>query len=158
MPRPSLRPLDRLDRLTGRPWFSYLMLLLLQLKVMWGIWQYRDLAPGDESGYYNRAFLWFKDLSVDIVWSPLYTAFLGTLMHLSPHAYFVTILHRLIIVLALDLMILALMRRLLPHRIAWLIAAWWAILPINFDTAYAVHLFAVIPVHAAWLLVLPRPR
>ena len=78
----GFRPLDGFDRLASRPWFSYLMLSLLQLKVMWGVWQYRDLTPGDESGYYNRAFLWFKDLSVDVVWSPLYTSFLGTLMHL----------------------------------------------------------------------------
>lgn len=151
------RRLERLDRLASRPWFSYLMLLLLQLKVMWGIWWYRDLAIGDESGYYNRGFLWLKDWSVDIVWSPLYTAFLGTLMRLSTDAYFVTTLHRLVVVLVLDLMILALMRRLLPHWIAWLIAAWWAILPINFDTASTVHLFAVIPVLAAWLLILHKP-
>ena len=148
---------DGLDRLASRPWFSYLMLLLLQLKVMWGVWQYRDLTPGDESGYYNRAFLWFKDLSVDIVWSPVYTSFLGTLMHLSTDAYVVITLHRIIIVLALALLILALMRRLLPHPLAWLIAAWWAILPINFDTAYTVHLFAVIPVLTAWLLILHKP-
>ena len=73
------RILEVLDRLTAHAWFAYPMLLLLQLKVLWGI-QYRDLAVGDESGYYNRAFLWFRDFSVDIVWSPLYTAFLGTLM------------------------------------------------------------------------------
>jgi hypothetical protein len=153
----GLRVLDGVDRLASRAWFSYLMLLLLQLKVMWGVWQYRDLTVGDESGYYSRAFLWFKDLSVDIVWSPLYTSFLGTLMHLSTDAYFVITLHRIIIVLALGVMVLALMRRLLPHQLAWLIAAWWAILPINFDTAYSVHLFAVIPVLAAWLLILSTP-
>jgi hypothetical protein len=151
------RSLDGFDRLASRPWFSYAMLLLLQLKVVWGVWQYRDLSHGDESGYYSRAFLWFKDLSVDVVWSPLYTAFFGTLMHLSTDAYFVTTLHRLIILFALDLMILALMRRLLPHWIAWLIAAWWAVLPINFDTPSTVHLFAVIPVLAAWLLLLHKP-
>lgn len=133
------------------------MLVLLQLKVMWGIWRYRDLALGDESGYYNRAFVWLNSLFVDIAWSPLYTSFLGTLMHLSTNAYVVTTLHRLIVVLALDLMILALMRRLLPHWIAWLIAAWWAILPISFDTVSTVHLFAVIPVLVAWLLILHRP-
>jgi len=31
------RPLDGIDRLARRPWFSYLTLLLLQLKVMWGV-------------------------------------------------------------------------------------------------------------------------
>ncbi|MGH7410758.1 MAG: hypothetical protein ACREJ6_06840, partial [Candidatus Methylomirabilis sp.] len=155
--RARFRPLDRLGRLAARPWFSYLTLLLLQLKVVWGMWQRRDLAIGDESGYYSRAFLWFKDLSVDIVWSPLYTSFLGTLLHFSTDAYVVTTVHRLLVVFALDLLILALMRRLLPHWIAWPIAAWWAILPINFDTPSTVHLFAVIPVLAAWLLILHTP-
>ena len=154
---PSVRTLDRLDRLAGRPWISYPLLLLLQLKVMWGVWQYRDLPRGDESGYYSRAFLWFKDLMVDIVWSPLYTAFLGTLMHLSSDAYVVTTVHRLMILLALGILVLALMRRLLPHGIAWLIAAWWVILPVNFDTVSTVHLFPVVPVLAAWLLMLYTP-
>src|SRR5262250_1026343 len=92
---------DVLDCLAGRAWVAYPMLLLLQLKILWGI-QYRDLAIGDESGYYNRAFLWFKDFSVDIVWSPLYTAFLGTLMRLTTDAFVVTTLHRVTVVLVLD--------------------------------------------------------
>jgi hypothetical protein len=145
-----------LDRLAGRAWFAYGTLLLLRGKILWGI-QYRDLTGGDESGYYSRAFLWFKDLMVDIVWSPLYTAFLGTLMHLTIDAFVVTTLHRVVVVLALDVMILALMRRLLPPGIAWLVAAWWVILPVTFDTMSTVHLFAVIPVVAAWLLILWRP-
>ncbi|HXJ84685.1 MAG TPA: hypothetical protein VMS64_39090 [Candidatus Methylomirabilis sp.] len=150
------RAMEALDRLTSRAWFSYGMLLLLQGKVLWGI-QHRDLAVGDESGYYNRAFLWFKDLSVDIVWSPLYTAYLGTLMHLTTDPFVVTTLHRIIVVVALDVMVLALMRRLLPSWIAWLVAAWWAVLPVTFDTVSTVHLFAVVPVVAAWLLILSRP-
>jgi hypothetical protein len=131
------------------------MLLLLQLKVLWGI-QYRDLAVGDESGYYNRAFLWVRDFSVDIVWSPLYTAFLGTLMRFTADAFVVTTLHRVIVVLALDVMVLVLMRRLLPPWIAWLAAAWWVVLPIVYDTVSTVHLFAAVPVVAAWLLIMWR--
>src|SRR5262245_47548336 len=93
------RARDTLGHLLDRAWFSYLLLLLLQVKILWGIWRYRDLAGGDEAAYYNRAFLWFKDLSVDLAWSPLYTAFLGALMPLSTDAYFVTTLHRIIIAL-----------------------------------------------------------
>ncbi len=150
------RVIDALDRLAGRAWVAYPTLLLLQIKILWGI-QYRDLAFGDESGYYNRAFLWFKDFTVDIVWSPLYTAFIGTLMHLTTDPFVVTTLHRVLIILALGVMVLALMRRLLPAWIAWLVAAWWVVLPITFDTVSTVHLFAVIPVVAAWLLILWRP-
>src|SRR5262245_7568559 len=129
------------------------MLLLLQLKELRGI-QYRDLAVGDESGYYNRAFLWVRDFSVDIVWSPLYTSFLGTLMRFTTDAFVVTTLHRVIVVLTLDVMVLALMRCLLPPWIAWLAAAWWVVLPIVYDTVSHVHLFAVVPVVGAWLLIM----
>jgi hypothetical protein len=140
-----------------QPWVSYVMLFLLQLKVVWGMWQYRDLTAGDTSSYFSIANLWFNNFQVDITWSPLYTAFYGTLSFLSSDAYMVTILHRLIIVFVLTLLVLALMRRLLPASIAWLMAAWWALLPNNFDT-FEVHLFAVIPVLAAWLLILYRPN
>src|SRR5207253_9690040 len=34
------------------------------------------------------------------------------------------------------------------------IEAWWAVLPINFNTLYEVHYFAVLPILLAWLLVL----
>jgi hypothetical protein len=149
--------LQRLDRLASRSWFSYLMLLLLQMKVLWGVWHARDLIPADESIYFSAAHLWFKGHSVNIVWSPLYTVFYGTLLHLSTHAYVVTIGHRVLVVLILDCLILALMRRLLPHWIAWLVAAWWAVLPINFDAVLTVHLFAIIPVLACWLVILYKP-
>ncbi len=138
-------------------WFSYITLFLLQLKVVWGIWEYRDLTPGDTAGYFARGYLWFDNFLVDIIWSPLYTSFYGTLLYLSTDAYAVTILHRLIIVFSLTLLVLALMRRLLPHNIAWLVGVWWAILPINFDALYEVHLFAVIPALSAWLLILCKP-
>jgi hypothetical protein len=133
------------------------MLFLLQLKVVWGMWHHRDLTSGDTAGYFARAYLWAEHLSVDIIWSPLYTAFYGTLLFLSTDAYAITILHRLLIIFAMGAMILAVMRRLLPHGIAWIIAAWWVILPTNFDALYEVHLFAVIPVLAVWLLVLHKP-
>jgi len=122
----------------------------------WGLGS-RDLTMGDEGIYFKTAYLWFEHLAVNIVWFPLYTAFLGTLLHVSTDAHVVTVLHRVLVVVALDVLILALMRRLLPHGIAWLVAAWWAILPINFDTSYTIHLFALVPVLAAWLM-LCRPR
>ena len=127
------------------------------MKVMWDMWKYRDLTPGDESSYYNIAYLWFQDHAVNFAWSPLYTVYYGTLMNLSTHAYFVMVVHRIVVVLALALLVLAIMRRLLPPEVAWLIAAWWAILPINFDTAFTIHLFAVLPILVAWFLILSNP-
>jgi len=48
-------------------------------------------------------------------------------------------------VLILAPLILAFLRRLLPPGIAWMAAAWWVVLPINFDAIYEVHLFVAIP-------------
>jgi hypothetical protein len=53
--------------------------------------------------------------------------------------------------------VLALMRRLLPGPIALLVACWWAVLPINFDTLYEVHLFSVLPLLAVALLLTDDP-
>jgi hypothetical protein len=58
-------------------------------------------------------------------------------------------LHRAVIVMAATLGVLAVMRRLLPPALGLLIAMRWAILPINFETLYEVHLFALLPVLAA---------
>lgn len=121
------------------------------------MWQYRDLTIGDTSSYFTYSYGWFKNLTVNIIWSPLYTSFYGSLLYFSQDAYVVTILHRLLIVLLLSVIVLALMRRLLPPLIAWLVSSWWVFLPINFNALYEVHLFAVIPVLAAWLVILWKP-
>ncbi|NWJ46543.1 MAG: hypothetical protein HXX08_11745 [Chloroflexi bacterium] len=139
------------------PWFAYLTIFLLQLKIIWGMWLFRDLTFGDTSSYFTDAFGWFNKFTDNIVWSPLYTTFYGSLLHLTQDVYSVTILHRMIIVLLLCVMVLALMRRLLPSFIAWLVAVWWVILPINFDSLYEVHLFALIPILSVWLLILWKP-
>lgn len=89
---------------------------------------------------------------MEILWSPLYTTFYGTLLHLTTDAYTITILHRLIIIFTVTLLILALLRRLLPPGLAWLMSAWWAINPNNFNVLYEIHLFALLPIIvAAWL-------
>ena len=118
---------------TEGPAFFYLTLFLLQLKVMWGIWLYCDLTAGDTASYFSTAYAWFQTFRVNIVLPPIYTAFYGSLRFFSPNLYLVTILHRLIIVFALAMMVLAVMRRLLPTGIGWVIAAWWVIIPFNFE-------------------------
>ncbi len=149
--------IKELRKITSQSWFSYLTLFLLQAKVLWGIWEYKDIANGDTSSYFRFAYQWFQNYTVNIAWSPLYTAFYGTLLHVSTDPFTVTILHRIIIVFAITLMVLALMRQLLPHSVAWIVSAWWAILPIHFDSLYEVHLFAVIAPLAACLLAAYKP-
>jgi hypothetical protein len=87
----------------------------------------------------------------------MYAAFYGSFLHLSADAYVVTIAHRLTIIILLAVLVLALMRQLLPAGIAWLMAAWWVALPVDFDAVYEVHLFAIIPMIAALLVVGLKP-
>jgi hypothetical protein len=145
-----------LERLCESAAFSYITIGLLQLKVIWGIWQFRDLTFGDTSSYFVNAYGWYERWSNSIAWSPLYTAFYGSFLYFSRDAYVVTTAHRAVIVLLLALLILAMMRRLLPPPLAWFITAWWVGLPINFNALYEVHLFAVIPVVIAYLAILGK--
>jgi hypothetical protein len=140
-------------------WFAYTTILLLQCKSIWGMWNFRDLTNGDTQMYFVQARDWLTRGTCLITWSPLYTSFWGTLMRLagSNDAYTLTILHRVVMALILSVLVLAVMRRLLPPELAWLAAAWWAPLPIGFNTFYEVHLFAVIPLMLVFLAILWRP-
>ena len=144
----------RLEMIADSRWFAYGSILLIQAKLLWGIWLYRDLTNGDTASYYRSASLWASDLQIEWAFSPLYNIFYGSLKWLVPDAYDVTILHRVIIVVAASLLVLAVLRRLLPPGIAWVMALWWTLLPINYDIVYEVHLFAVLPTLLAVLVAL----
>ncbi len=144
-------------RILAHPATSYIAILLLQLKVIWGIWWFKDMTTGDTVHYYLDGVSWFHEGIASFVWSPLYTTFIGELFHFSSDAYTILILHRVLIVMALAVILLTLMRRLLPPFTAWLAAASWVVLPIDFNALYEVHLFAVIPLALAPLAILWRP-
>lgn len=143
-----------LEELFRRPWFYYGTLVFLQLHRIWGMWQYRELTGGDSAEYFENATRWFHLGQTDIAWSPLYEFFFQSLFHLSSDAATLTVLHRILIVFAATILVVVVARRILPAPLAWLVGAWWAVLPINFDTMYEVHLFAVLPILVAWLVVL----
>src|SRR6266542_1862107 len=105
---PVLRTLAR------SPWFSYITILLLQLKLVWGMWWYRDLTPGDTSDYFVQAWAWFSKGHALITWSPGYTAYYALFLPFFKDVYAATIAHRLVVVLLRSVLVLALMRRLLP--------------------------------------------
>src|ERR1043166_9879025 len=88
------------------PWFSYITIFLLQLKVIWRIWEFRDLPSGDTASYFLAAAEWFRSRHVVITWSPLYPAFYGTFLHVVNDAYVATMLHRVIMVLVLSILVL----------------------------------------------------
>lgn len=145
---------DGLTAVVRSAWFAYGTMLLLQVHRMWGVWRFRELTGGDTCSYFVSAYRWYRGLETNFAWSPLYTAFYGSMLGVSRDVAVATALHRLVIAVTATLLVLAVMRRLLSAELAWLIAAWWAVMPINFDTMYEVHLFAVIPILIAWLVVL----
>ncbi len=125
-------------------WVAYAAIFLLQVKVMLYIWEYRDLTEGDTSYYYVEVFNWLDKFKGSIVWSPIYTGFLAILHRLLGVPFWVLIVTQIFVATSASIIILSLMRRLLPKHLAWVIAAWWVVLPINFDTVYNVHLFSAL--------------
>ena len=144
------------EKALAKAWPSYVLILLLQSKVIWRIWEIKDITYGDTSYYFDTAKKWADGFLVDIVWSPLYTAFYGSFLFATTDPYNVTILHRVVIVLVAAVGVLFVLRQLLPPSLALPGAAWWAILPINYNTLYEVHLFALLPILLVWALVLGR--
>jgi hypothetical protein len=135
------------------PLASYAGLIALHTVVTWGMWHWRDLTSGDTAYYFDMARKWYTHAGNVITFSPLYTAFYGTFLFFSPDAYAITVAHRLVISLTAALLVLAVARTFLSAPVAWLVAAWWTVLPVNYDTLYEVHLFSVIPVLVVyWLL------
>lgn len=135
------------------PPLAYGLLVALQLKVMWGFWAVNDMVTGDIAYYYANAWRWYTTGYGPYAWSPLYTAFYSLFLHVNPDPVWATVAHRIVVVLAVAVLVLAVFRRFLPAGVAWLCAAWWAVNPITYDAMYEVHLFALIPtLTAAWLL------
>jgi hypothetical protein len=143
----------RADAAVASPAFAYPAILILQLRVIWKVWDYRDLTFGDTAGYFRGALAWTHGLQDDIVWSPLYTNFLGTMAALFGDVSTALMVHRIAIVVAASLLVLALMRSLLGPALGLLVAAWWAILPTNFNVEYEVHLYGFLPILVAALVV-----
>ena len=107
-----------IDRVLSAGWVSYLLIAALQLKVIWAIWRLRDLTYGDESRYFLSAYQWANELLTNPIWSPLYTAYYGTIYWLlGEDVYAAAIMHRVIIVMLVALGVLAVLRMLLPPAV-----------------------------------------
>jgi hypothetical protein len=136
--------LSTLERIAGSAWFAYGSIIAIQSKVLWGIWDHRDLTPGDAGNYFVMASRWADHLEVTPSYYPLYNVLWGSLKWFVDDPFAVTILHRVLIVLGTTALLLAILRRLLTPGIAWLLALWWAVLPVNYDTLYEIHLFGAL--------------
>jgi hypothetical protein len=157
MPSSDQGLIAALSRIAGSAAFGYTTVLLIQLRVMWGIWSRRDLSAGDSVEHYERAHAWADHLELDWLFSPLYSVFLGAFVWAIEDAYAAMIAHRIAIAVAVSLLLLLLLRRLLTPGIAWLLAVWWALMPVNYDTPTELHLFAVAPVLIAAWIAAARP-
>ena len=142
----------------ANPFLAYGAIALLQLRVIWNIWKYADLTNGDTSYYFIDAASWAHGLHENIVYYPGYSAIWGTILAVVHDVYAATIIHRVAIILAVALLVLALMRSLLGPVMGLLIAAWWAIVPTNYNVLYEVHLFGAVPILLAVLVVARMPR
>lgn len=127
---------------------GYGAILALLLKIVWGMWEWRDLTYGDTSSYYVGGHEWLQDGRFkehwELAFSPLYRIFYSWFIGAFSNAYAATICHRLAILFILCPAILLLCRLALPRGVAWFIAAWWVILPINWNALYEIHLFGLI--------------
>jgi len=121
------------------------IIVLLMTKVLWGYWD-RDLTYGDTAGYFCSAVFWHASKKVNIVWSPLYTAYYGSWLAVSENAAVATLLHRLGLIIMSTVLVAWLGCRTLPRLFALFLACWWIALPIHYDTLFEVHLFGAIPV------------
>jgi hypothetical protein len=126
--------------------FSAATILLVALRCIWGVWNWRDFSEGDTAGYYYTALKWASEGVFDngpraMVFSPLYTVFYSWFVRLWPDALTATMMHRVVLVLATSLVVWAAARRVLPRAWAWLAAVWWVVLPVNWNAYYEVHLF-----------------
>ncbi len=121
-----------------------LLVLLIVIKLLWGYWE-RDLTFGDTSSYFQHAVQWHQNGEVNIVWSPLYTAYFGSWLSVTENADVATLLHRVGLILVSTGLVAWLGWLTLPRVLALLLVAWWIVLPIHYDTLYEVHLFGALP-------------
>ena len=122
-----------------------LFILLLMAKVLWGYWE-RGITLGDTTNYFRNAVCWHESGTVNIVWSPLYTAYYGMWLNLSQNAVIATFLHRFGLIVITTTLVAWIGLLSLPRVLAMLLVSWWIVLPIHYDTLYEVHLFSTLPV------------
>jgi hypothetical protein len=157
-PRRAERLLSGAERLVGNPAFCYSAIAALQLRVIWNIWRYADLTNGDTSYYFTGAASWAHGLQENIVYYPLYDALWGTILAVVHNVYAATIIQRVVIVFAVALLVLALGRALLGPAVGFVLAAWWVVVPANYDPLYEVHLLGAAPILVTLLVVARMPR
>ena len=137
------------DRLAANPFVAYGLVLVLQLRLIWGIWANSDLTDGDTASYFTSASGWAHGLTDNVIWSPLYTDLWGTILWIVGHVTTSEIVMRLALVLLAPMLVMLVARTLLEPPLAMLLGVWWVVLPPDFNPVYEVHLFGFLTVLAA---------
>ncbi len=145
-------------RLLMNPVLAYGAIVALQLRIIWNIWNYRDLTRYDTAQYFIGAVSWTHGLHTDIIYSPFYEMLWGTILWVVHSVYAAAIIDRVAIIVGAAVLVLAVMRALVGPVIGMLMAVWWVIIPANFDGVYEVHLFGLLPILIAILVVYRVPR
>ncbi|HEX5224604.1 MAG TPA: hypothetical protein VFW29_05685 [Solirubrobacteraceae bacterium] len=135
---------ERVRAVVAHPAFSYAAILAIQLRVVWGVWQDKDLTVGDTANYFVDVTSWAHGAHLNIVYNPLYSVIWGTILAVVHDVYAAATINRLAIVLLATVLVLATMRTLFAPALAFLIALWWAVVPQNFAVLYDVHLLGLI--------------
>lgn len=146
------------EKTVASPWAAYAAITALQLRIIWNIWKYSDLGSGDTSYYFVDVATWQHGLHENVVYSPFYDGLWGTILAIVHNLYAAAIIQRVAIILAAALLVLALMRSLLGPALGLLLAAWWVIVPANYDVLYEVHLLGAVPILLALVVVARLPR
>src|SRR5487761_2455570 len=141
------------DRFLSNPFIAYPVILGLQLRVVWNFWRSVDLIYGDSSAYFVDAATWAHDLRDNLVWSPLYDMFWGTILAITRDVYTAALTERIVILFATSVIVLVIGRALLGPSLGLLIAIWWVVTPNDHNFLYEIHPFGFLPPLLAVLAV-----
>lgn len=132
----------------------FFLVLLFQLKRVFNIWFYEDLAAGDTASYFLDIYRLVYQGTTNPNWSPFYIGFYSGLFQIFKDAYITEIIARLLIIFTVTSLVFIIVHKLFnSSNLALFIGFWWASLPSIFDTLYDIHLFsAIIPFTAIAIL------
>jgi hypothetical protein len=145
------------EALVRNPLIAYVAILVLQTRVIWNFWRYKDLSFGDTSYYYLDALSWLHGVHDNFADLPGYTGFLALVKLIVGDVYAAVLIHRVLIVFAAAVLVLALLRSLLGPAMGFLMTIWWVVLPPNYDMKYEAHLFGLLPILVAAVVASRAP-
>ncbi|HOU11915.1 MAG TPA: hypothetical protein PKZ84_02280 [Anaerolineae bacterium] len=132
---------------------------LIQLKVLWRIWDLLDIPVGDEAAYLYRGYLFLAHGQLpSLQASPLMSMIYAGLLRVLGSATTVTLLSRVILAVCISALIFLVLRRLAPIPVALGLTFWWCINWINVIEEVLVYRVALVIGLLGILAVPPKGR